>query len=511
MATETSDLRVVRDLLLAGIIDEDDVVESNPDQDEDNIVTSTTQQLINGRGGDDTYIGVGAKIDDFIFAGRDGNGDEGRHVNIVQNFSYADGDILSLKFEDGYFTGLPQDAGPVGAEFKGARALADLLLFMNQKDGIKEGLGITIDPADVAANTNSAGKVDLTYRAAEAAKTIDGSFVRVENGHIVINFDDSGTGETVDREGNYRTDDVMVVFDKFEARLAAQFAVELGYENELESSRDSVHIATSDGGTLDGHHGDNLFILSNSADTVSVQRSKNTNDEGAHVNIVHGFDLAEDSLFFSTDVKGQFIGGSKNGKFKTFDGAAGLVGVLATSAVSGVQDGEGDLHFDIQLRAGDAMTMVLTNTTLADIHAAAEAQTETALVGSGVAASEEDVRTTLLEQGAETATFASGDGGNVDVLVGFNQDDRLAFDLGSQALDGFDFSRYGDATDSSVGFSRIDKLGDYLNDLSAADPDNLSAAYFDADTNSTVLVIDETPGQDGDELSIVLWDSGDLI
>ena len=186
----------------------------------------------------------------------------------------------------------------------------------------------------------------------------------------------------------------MVAFEDFEETLAATFANELGYADETASGHDSVHVASQAGGRIEGNDGDNLFILNDGVDQVRFSRGFNNNDEGKHVNIVHGFDLAEDVLRFDTDYKGLFTIGAttNNGKAAAFEGAPGIASLLSTvSTVSNVDDNDGNLHFDIKLKGGDPMTIVLTDTTLQDVYESAYDQVYRALLDSGVA-SQADVQ-----------------------------------------------------------------------------------------------------------------------
>ncbi|MEM1159425.1 MAG: hypothetical protein AAGJ28_00700 [Pseudomonadota bacterium] len=104
---------------------------------------------------------------------------------------------------------------------------------------------------------------------------------------------------------------------------------------------------------------------------------------------------------------------------------------------------------------------------------------------------------------------------HVDVIVGFDEADTLSF-----RIDGGFFAGLGDIppdvdqrnnNQASVAYGGIDELGAFLNDKSTANAADQSRAFYDVDTNSTVLVIDDSPTNPDDDLTIVLWDAGDLL
>ncbi len=532
--------QVIVDLIEAGIIDAGDVLEANPNKERDQVVEADANGTLNGGDGDDTYLGKDGQEETFFFDGRHDNNDEGRHVNVVQNFSFEE-DTLRFRLDGGFFkdedgTKIEQSTNGNQAAFDTARDFADLMLHLNSLGGEQE----EIAAAEVADNTAANGKVDGSYRKSLKSETTQGSFVSVVDGHIVMNFDDgSGNGETVDKWGNFVTNDVMIVFENFEKKLAAQFANELGYSAEFASAQDSVHIAPVTGGTLEGGDGDNLFIMSNGIDKVKFQRGFNNNDESKHVNIVHGFDLAEDKLTFDSDFNGLFTIGATtgNGKFATFEGADGIAALLATvSTVSNVDDSTGDLHFDIQLKGGDPMTVVLTNTTLDDVYSTAAESVWEALVDSGAFAAGEvpppvknqdniifdtngsgkgdDIL--IATAAADTFNFQSGSGredgtggtndgdAHVKVIIGFNTDDEMSFRIDGGFFADSIFKTINN-NQGKVTYDQIDEFADFLNSKGG---DN--GAIYDAETNSTILTLADT-GATSDGFHIVLWDSGDLF
>lgn len=98
---------------------------------------------------------------------------------------------------------------------------------------------------------------------------------------------------------------------------------------------------------------------------------------------------------------------------------------------------------------------------------------------------------------------------HVKTIVGFGEGDALSFRLDGKNqfnnVDGFDF----DINRERFGVDKIDDLGAMLNDDSLGGE---NGAFYDASTNSTVLIFDDSPsGTDRDEIAVVLWDAGDLL
>lgn len=167
---ETSELKVIGDLVAAGFLDDGDVAETNPSRDRNQLVAADAKGRLDGGDGDDLYRGADGTAETFFFFGRHDNNDEGRYVNVIENFSLTDGDRLAFRLDGGFFKqadGIKIDQTTNGnqASFEGARDLADLLLFVNGRGGTREGLGRTISEEDVAAATNPRnGKVDGQFR-----------------------------------------------------------------------------------------------------------------------------------------------------------------------------------------------------------------------------------------------------------------------------------------------------------------------------------------------------------
>ncbi|MEO0999424.1 MAG: hypothetical protein AAFW69_02285, partial [Pseudomonadota bacterium] len=262
-------------------------------------------------------------------------------------------------------------------------------------------------------------------------------------------------------------------------------------------------------------------------------------DDPVSVNILHGFDLAEDSIRLSTNTQGQFTDGANNGRFKTFDGAAGIAEIIANSGTVNVEETETDLIIQTNLRGGtanasgtDPMTIVLTDTSLEDVYSAATTQIFEALIASGeitaadVVPSAQDGVTTgeadgtipnsdgddllIGASGAERFQFDSrhannDEGAHVDAIIGFGAGDSLTFRIDGGFFTGFEFKTINN-NQAAVAFDDIDSLGAFLNGKGGEND-----ARFDAETNSTILVLDDSPGNPGDELTIVLWDTGDLL
>jgi hypothetical protein len=537
--SETLNQSIIQELIDAGLIDEGDVVASKND---DVLVADQDGQgsSLHGRDGDDVLVGSSA-ANRFFFDGRDDNNDEGRHVDFVRNFSFDDGDSLGFRLDGGFFKdaiGNKMDQSRNGnqAEFDSALDFADLMLHLNKRDGVVESLS----QEEIDAGTGANGKTTNEFRNETKNDTTDGSYVRVVGEHIVMNFDDGkGNGETVDNFGNYKTNDITIVFENFEEHLSSTLANELGFGDEWESNQDSVHILNGD--AVSGGDGDNLFIMSNAVDTVRLQRGSNNNDEGKHVNIIHGFDLGEDRLSLDSDFKGlfsDFAGG--NGKFATFEGAPGIAQLMTISTVSSVDDSNGHLSFDIQLTGGDPLTVVLTNTTFEDVYNAAADTIWSELTASGVfedgevpdpyrrnddidagfgggkgddlyfATAAADSFHMDSRHAAEDGTQGTNDGdAHGKVIVGFGADDQMTFRIDGKFFEGSDLPGRND-NQATIGFDDLDELASFLN-RGDKDAGDLSQAYYDEDTNSSVFVIDDSPGNNGDELTIVLYDSGDLL
>lgn len=291
MATETYDLWVIQDLIDAGTISADDVIETRPGKDRDGQITADNKGFLRGGDGDDTYIGTNGQKETFFFDGRDDN-DEGRHVNVVQNFEF-NFDILRFRLDGKFFEGLEQTSNGNQAAFTSARDFADLMLSLNLRNGTARGI-----------DKNGNNKVDNSD--VEVVTAGEGNNKRK---HIVFTFDDTDHLEDhVNRKGAFKTNDLTIVFQDAARTVAATFANELGFEGEFASNQDDVIV--SDGGTVSGGDGDNLFILSKGADIVQLDDRNTDNDESEHVNIVHGFDLDLDSF------RGRFDGGFFDGPIR---------------------------------------------------------------------------------------------------------------------------------------------------------------------------------------------------
>lgn len=504
---------------------------------------------------------------------------------MIRNFEFGV-DTLGFRLDGGYFkdagadgkfttndgTKIEQSSNGNQANFSSARDIADLLLHVNaratadDKDyGVtKSYLGFETE-GDLAAARAAVDGGDFK-NLAQAAKaegrfsltSQDNSFVKVVGNHIVLNIDDyKHTEDHYDKWGNFKTTDKMIALDGMATSIASAFARELGYEFEAEggaNTKDSLHIFEG-GETISGRDGDNLYILSNGVDTVQIQRGSNNNDEAQHVNIIHGFDLSEDVMRLDSDFNGLFTAGATtgNGKFASFEGAAGLAQLLSTvSTISNLQDQNGDLSFDIQLKGGDPMTLVFTDTTLADVQMAAAEEIWSATLDSDIFADGEvpppfkaapngNVRDEVGDtnfnddkgddlyfatagadrfffqsgSGAEDGTRGTNDGdAHGNVIVGFEADDVLAFRIdGGYFKDsgGVKLPQSSNGNQATFAYDEIDELASHINTKGGQ-----NLAYYDGQTNSVVLTIDDSPGGTTnstieDDFTIVLWDSGDLL
>lgn len=563
-SVETSDLAVIQELIEAGVLDESDVVEKNPNKDRDNYILGDTAGTLKGGSGDDLLVGVDGVANRFFIDGRDRGNDEGRHVDVIQNFKIGE-DTLGFRLDGGYFKTDGGDGdffdGPAGAKldqstngnqanFSTASDLADLLLHVNTRGTVDDkATGVTKtyrgfetqEDVDAARARVDAGEIKKTVQDATrfSLEVEDNSFVKVVGEHIVINIDDFKHAEDhYDKWGNFRTTDKTIVLEDFEEQLASQFAVELGYD-EFASRADSVHILGQDGDfSMGGGSGDNLFIMSAQQDTISIDDRNAGNDENGHINIIHGFDLTEDKI------SGRFDGGFFDGSNKaTFEGAAGLVALLTFA--ENIDDTNGNLAFDLQSVGGggnrDPLTFVLTDTSLTDVYDAAQAQVFNALAGSGaidpatippapggngdgIILNGDDNKGDDIFSGigvdvfrfdsrdaAEDGTGGTSDGLNhVNVVLGFNSGDTLNFRIDGGYFSGLvedlpDVDVNG-TNRAVIGYDGVDELGAYINTLGGS-----NSAYYDAVTNSTVLTIDDSPANPNDNLTIVLWDSDNLL
>lgn len=506
MATETSDLQAIQDLITAGTITADDVVETKPDKDRDGNITADSQGVLKGGDGDDTYIGQNNLSETFFIDGRDDNNDEGRHVNVIQNFE-LNADTLRFRLDGGFFQGLEQTTRNNNqAEFTSARDFADLMLSLNVRNGNARG-------------TDRQGN-----------DSFDDSNVEIVNvdgrKHIVLTFDDSDHREDYfDKHNNFKTNDITLVFDDYARTVAATFANELGFDGEFASPQDDIIV--SKGGTVNGGDGDNLFILSDEADTVFIDDRFTNNDESEHVNIIHGFDLTMDSL------RGRFDGGFFDGSNQsTFDGAVGILQLL--NFAESVDASTQDLILSLQPvnENRDPLTLVFTDTTLAEVQAVAVAQVFDALVAAGVIKAEDVEFSTqdgiIVAEGPGTTSNNDGDdlligtaGVNtfffdgrhdnndepehVDAIIGFGSEDQLSFRLDGGFFEDFDYKTINN-NQALVAAENIDVLGAFLG---AKGGEN--AAFYNQATNSTVLVIDDNPTNPSDNLTIVLYDAGNLL
>ena len=94
---------------------------------------------------------------------------------------------------------------------------------------------------------------------------------------------------------------------------------------------------------------------------------------------------------------------------------------------------------------------------------------------------------------------------HVKALVGFNSDDSLTFRIDGNFFDGFEFSTT-NKNQVAVSTEDIDVLGAFLIGKGAE-----NNAFYDSTTNSTVLVIDDSPTNPSDNIAIVLYNAGDLL
>ena len=110
---------------------------------------------------------------------------------------------------------------------------------------------------------------------------------------------------------------------------------------------------------------------------------------------------------------------------------------------------------------------------------------------------------------ADTFFFANGhdnndDGNAIDVIVGFSDEDTIKIRTDGKQFqgEGFDVNR---GVIGEVTTDNIDDFADFLNDR-----DGANEAYYNEDTNSSVLVYDHNSNGTG-YITIVLWDSDNLI
>lgn len=555
---------VYADLIADGVIDYTDVLTKGTGGrgNGDGKVQANSNGLLKGGSGDDYYVGQDGVQERFFFDGRDGRNDEGRHVNVVSNFTIGE-DTMSFRMDGGYF----KDAGDDGtfttndgdkleqssngnqANFSTANDIADLLLHVNYRGTVDDqGYGKQFNyrgfeseaAADAAKESAESWKDIRNASEKQSTEVVDSSFVKVVGEHIIINIDDNRHREDhYNKDGKLVTTDKMIVLENFEEELASKFAQELGYDafdDAKKSNADSVHILGQNGDhSVSGGSGDNLFIMSAQKDTIQLDDRNHGNDEGKAINIIHGFDLAEDSISGRFD--GKFFDGSNQATFK---GAAGVVELL-TSATN-IEEKDGNLSFDLFNEANNReLTVVLTDTTLDAVYEASQTQVFEALIASGAIAEGtvppapggngdgiilngndnkgDDILSGIgvdvfkfdSRDGAEDGTGNTDDGlDHVNVVLGFNSGDSLNF-----RIDGGYFSGLAESlpdvdvnggNKAVVGYDGIDELGAYINTLGGA-----NKAFHDAATNSTILTIDDSPSNPDDNVTIVLWDSGNLL
>lgn len=487
---KTSVTEVFNDLIEAEAIDARDVEESKPGKSRDEVITSDKKGRLDGGDGDDHYIGEDGKTESFFFDGRHDNNDEGRHINVVSNFSFEDRDTLNFRLDGGFFRDasgdtLTQSKNGNQAEFSTARDFADLMLHLNSKTGLERNG--TYEFKTVGNVAASVQRVDNSSVEVVEVRNADGKVIRE---HIVMNFDDTDHKEDhIDKKGNFITDDVTVVFEDFAETLAVQFARELGFDGEAISNADSVHIAK--GGKISGGRGDNLFILSGEADTVKLVDRPEGNDEGEHVNIIHGFDLQDDSILLRFG--GGFLPDADREKFK---GAAGLQALLTYA--DNVNDSTGDLVFTLQSveEGRDPLTIVLTNVTLADIAALAPQPTPPVLDGP--------LSLTLSEDDAV---------GSLELLDGATDTDRNDH-LSVENL----FILSGDAAGISFDGNRLEVDPSVYQSLTGAETETITVTYDVVDIfgnavaqTATVTIVGDNDLADGDETDTALSTSGQFI
>jgi len=526
-------LNVYEDLVAAGLIGWSDVEERKHDTVDD--TENERRKAIRSGHGDDAILAT-SESDTLFFCHADGTNDEGQHVNVVHDFELgSEGnavDSLFLKFGDGFFRKDEVDANGIEtghysqeciaqanpkadkARFDSARDFADLLFFLNTTDGRR---------LDVAGEDHDNDSYVKVVDATDDSGNVVGQ-------HLVMKFDQTDKrGEDHVTKHGLQTDDVTIVMAlDFTRQLAAQFARDLGFANESASRQDTVHIAEEGSSAkLSGGSGDNLFIMSETADVISLDDRRSGNDERSHVNIVHGFDLQEDGFHGRFD--GGFFDGSNQ---RRFEGATGLLDLMSFAAEGTIAGNDGNLSFalDPVSPRRDPLTVVLTETTLEDVHSAAVDQIHTALMRSGVVDSGSVVETNanrpkddvivdrnwqgrlmnssgddlLIGTGEPDEFFfderdvANDEGDAVDVVFGFDEDDALCF-----RTDGF----FGGSNKARFAHDEIDDLAAFLN---IKGDDN--GADYEADINSTVLTLDfdHHTNPDANQI-IVLWDSGNLL
>ncbi|WP_413429504.1 VCBS domain-containing protein [Synechococcus sp. Cu2B8-bc1011] len=360
---------LLEELEAAGVIDAGDVLTSTRDQE----ITANQRNRLKGGDGDDHYIGEDGKKETFIFDGRNDNRDEGRHVNVISHFSFHDQDRLRIRLDGGFFqtddgNNLAQSSDGDQAYFQTARDIADLLLHINRKDGIKEGIGedLTISPVEIVQQTREKnGKVKGQFRRELKQQQIEGSYVEIVGNHLVINLDDGdGSGETVDKWGNYKTNDVMLVYENFNEQLASQLASEFDFDAaDFTANAGSIKIEGDSGDVLSSGFDDAVFILGNAASTIRINSEQDGGNNPKKINIIYGFDLDADTVIIDNNAN-YFIGIEGN-SFKEFVGKDGI-GELIAAASSFEQTGS-DLVVELQSEGEESIVIVFANTDINDI------------------------------------------------------------------------------------------------------------------------------------------------
>ncbi|WP_053068533.1 VCBS domain-containing protein [Synechococcus sp. WH 8020] len=362
---------LLEELEAAGVIDSGDVLTSTRDQE----ITANQRNRLKGGDGDDHYIGEDGKKESFIFDGRNDNRDEGRHVNVISHFSFHDQDRLRIRLDGGFFqtddgNNLAQSSDGDHASFQTARDIADLLLHINRKDGIQEGIGedLTISPDEIEQQTREKnGKVKGQFRRELKQQQIEGSYVEIVGNHLVINLDDGdGSGETVDKWGNYKTDDVMLVYENFNEKLASQLASEFGFDaTDFSANEGSIKIEDDSGDVLSSGLDDSVFILGNAASTIRINSEQSGGANSKKINIIYGFDLDADTVIIDNDAN--YFTGIESNSFKEFIGKDGI-GELIAAASSFEQTGS-DLVVELRslTEEEESIVVVFVNTDINDI------------------------------------------------------------------------------------------------------------------------------------------------